>query len=146
MMEIRLTQGKIALVDDVDFDRVNKYRWCYQHGYAVHNTRQNEKIIRTYLHHFIFGRPIRPNQIDHIDGNGLNNQKSNLRIVTARQNCQNKHIKKSSKFVGVCKNKAGGKKWRAVITINGVQQHLGLFRSEKAAALCYSKAASDVSP
>ena len=68
-------------------------------------------------------------QVDHVDGNPLNNCKSNLRIVTSRHNCQNRHYSKSSKYPGVSW-KPLNKKWTARITINAKEKYLGLFENE----------------
>jgi hypothetical protein len=78
-------------------------------------------------------------QIDHIDGNGLNNQKSNLRVVTHRENHQNRQHKKSSKFPGVSWNKKI-KKWNAKIRIGNKSLHLGYFYDEEEASKAYSLA------
>jgi hypothetical protein len=93
MKEILLTQGKVALVDDDDFIKVSSGTWCaqrakttfYAHGHIPHR----KKIIS--MHRFIMGDP-EGKEIDHINGNGLDNRKENLRIVSHQENMINIHI------------------------------------------------------
>jgi hypothetical protein len=134
--EILLTRQKVALVDDEDFERLNLCMWqahkCFKTFYAIRSTTLNRKRIDMKMHRCIVNIP-EGYECDHIDGDGLNNQKSNLRIVTHRQNMQNIHCrKKSSKYLGVCWRERD-KRWRASIEINGRGIHLGNFKSEIAA-------------
>ena len=144
MREIPLTQGKIALVDDEDFERVNQFKW-----YAQKTTRRTWYAARhtpcisgkrsiVYLHGYILDPP-NGMVIDHINGDGLNNQRGNMRIVTQRQNLQNRHHPKSSIYVGVYWNKKS-RKWQAQIQIKGKIKYLGLFDNEIAAAEAYTSA------
>ena len=84
MKEIKLTQGKVALVDDEDFDMLNQYTW-YGDKYA--QTTIERKSVQ--MHRLIMKTP-RWMVVDHIDHNGLNNQKSNLRNCSQSANCKNK--------------------------------------------------------
>jgi hypothetical protein len=81
-------------------------------------------------------------EIDHIDGNGLNNKLDNLRAVTRTENCKNLRIPKhnTSGYPGVSWHKRR-QKWRADININGKQKHLGLFENIDDAAEAYQAAA-----
>jgi len=100
--------GKFALVDDEDYDELIKYRWFGIYAkvssniYVVKNTRINDKWTNRRIHQIIM-QPKKGEIIDHIDGNTLNNQKSNLRICTHQQNSSNKRKYKngSSKYKGV---------------------------------------------
>ena len=76
--------------------------------------------------------------VNHINFNKLDNRVENLELVTARQNSNKKHLKSSSKYVGVCW-RALNKKWKAEIYINGKSKHLGLFNNEYDAHLAYQK-------
>lgn len=141
MREIDLTQGKIAFVDDEDYDRINQFKW-YAHyhkkrWYAIHNLpRQKGKIRKQMgMHNAVIGT-LPGLETDHIDGNGLNNQKRNLRFVSTRQNQQNQHVKKSSHFPGVSWYNAS-ERWRATIYLNGKQKYLGQFTDELEAATAY---------
>jgi hypothetical protein len=87
MRTIPLTQGKVALVDDADFDRLDSYNWCaHKHcntWYAVRNGRRNSRGIRPLvLMHRQLLRASSGVDIDHRDGNGLNNRRKNLRVAT----------------------------------------------------------------
>ena len=95
MKQIPLTKNKFTLVDDEDYELVNKYNWYFGAGYA----RSMEKIL---MHRLIM-KAKKGQMIDHIDGNGLNNQRSNLRFCTHSQNMANKKGFKntSSKYKGV---------------------------------------------
>lgn len=145
MKEIVLTQNQVALVDDCDYERLNKFKWyAKKHRntfYAGRNfPRINGKQYRINMHHEIIGSPPVGKMSDHEDGNGLNNQRYNLRHVTNRQNGQNKkNIQKTSKYPGVSWHKAS-KKWRTTIRINGKHKHLGLFANEVEAFEAYKQA------
>lgn len=147
MREIKLTQGKIALIDDEDFELVNKYRW-YAHKrnnnfYVRTSIKKNSQFTKIEIHRLIMNTIDSNNFVDHIDGNGLNNQKSNLRICTHHQNLMNQQKRKntSSKYKGVRWHKLT-QKWQSRIQINKKQIHLGLFITEYEAAIVYDKAAS----
>jgi hypothetical protein len=143
--EIKLTQGKIALVDDEDFKNINSYRWAaHKHSltfYAVrHPKGSREKLTR--MHNDVLGHKS-GFEIDHIDGDGLNNQRSNLRFVTRRQNLQNLHIKKSSIYPGVSWSKKR-KLWTSQIWINGKAKRLGAFTNETEAFSAYCNALKEI--
>jgi hypothetical protein len=143
MREIQLTQGKVALVDDEDFQVLNRLRWCVHKRkggvyYAIRFISIKNKSYKQWMHRMILPPP-EGKEIDHIDGNGLNNQRSNLRIVTHRQNCQNIHVVKTSKYAGVCYNKRD-KRWNAQIAIDGKVQHLGCYCDEVSAHMAYENA------
>lgn len=147
MKEINLTQGKVAQVDDEDYEFLSQYKWHanknYQTYYAKRSDQRDGISSIISMHRDIMGRS-EGMQIDHIDGNGLNNQKSNLRFVTVRQNAQNKkNINKTSKYPGVRWDKDRNK-WRANIYINGKTKHLGRFESEEDAFCAYRKTVGDI--
>lgn len=134
MKKIPLTQGKFALVDDEDFERVNQFKWAAQnehgHWYAV-------RVVR--MHRFILNAP-EAFHVDHVDDDGLNNQGANIRICTPSQN-QHNRIKQqgSSKYKGVTKYING--KWRVVVGICGKSTHFGYYEDEREAALVYDRVA-----
>lgn len=139
MKEIKLTQGKFALVDDEDYEMLMQYKWHTQNGcrtnYAHRSYRENG-ISKTIPMHRLIMKDNSHNLIDHINGNGLDNRKENLRIVTKRQNAQNLHINKSSKYACVHFNKLS-KKWRSNIRIGKERIHLGYFTNEEDAYKAY---------
>ena len=142
MKEIVLTQGKVALVDDEDFESLNKYKW---HAHKDKNTfyvrrKSNGKGI--LMHWYLIGKQAGLFMHDHINGNGLDNQKHNLRIVSVRDNQCNQRkrkLSKSSRYPGVCRER-NSKKFRAYIYCDGKRIHLGCFGSEEAAFNSYAEA------
>jgi len=150
MKEIALTKGKVALVDDNDFERLNRHKWCVQTTrhtfYAIRQMRfelgGKQKTI--YMHREILNFP-KGKLTDHVDGNGLNNQRSNLRTVTLRQNLQNRHAVKSSRYPGVYRFKYRNfQKWRAKIDVDGKRIFLGFFDSEEEAFDAYASKVNEI--
>lgn len=148
MKEIKLTQGKVALVDDDAFDVLNRVKWyaTYTHSnwYAVRNYRIGvRRQGREKMHHRIIGHPMPGFVTDHLDGNGLNNQRSNLSIVSHRGNNLNNTARRNkktySKFVGVTWDKRHNK-WQSQITSNGQTKWLGRFDNEQQAGEAYKNA------
>lgn len=141
MKTIPLTQGQVALVDDEDYEFLIGFRWfAYFNSYNWYAVKKNSKR----MHRLIMER-IKPGfkgEIDHIDGNGLNNQRSNLRIATHSQNLANKGPQENntSGYKGVSWDKEK-QKWRAQIQYRGVISFLGYFDSEIKAAITYDYAA-----
>jgi len=142
---LHLTQDKVAIVDAEDFDRLNKYKWHVSKSsrtfYASRN--KSRKICRReiYMHRLIINVP--PGMfVDHIDHNGLNNRRSNLRLCTAQQNAWNHRpqLRGKSKYKGVSWRKDGNV-FRAQIWHNGKSVNLGRFKNEIDAAKAYDKAA-----
>lgn len=84
----------------------------------------------------------RADEVDHVDGNGLNCQRGNLRPATSAQNKQNqgRHRDNATGIKGVSRRRG---KWRAQITANGKRQHLGDFETPQEAAVAYQKAAKE---
>ncbi len=148
MKKIPLTQGYFALVDDEDFAWLSKHKWQVSKfpntDYAVRSkTIRYKKREKIQMHRLIVGLSIRDKQeCDHIDGNGLNNQKNNLRVCSRQQNRHNSKSNKcsSSQYKGVAWHKQH-KKWGANITINEKAISLGSFNDELQAARAYDLAA-----
>jgi hypothetical protein len=136
--EIPLSQGKFALVDIEDYERVNRFTWHVDKKgkYASHvTTRKKPPRRKILLHRFVLNAE-KGAIIDHINGDTFDNRKSNLRIVTNRQNHQNRHHPRTSKYPGVSWKK-DRKKWQAQIQIGKDQIYLGSFKSEKEAFNAY---------
>jgi len=121
-----------ALVDDDDYDFLNQFNWSYRRGYVAMRCRDSGKWVT--MHRYMACLIDSKVWVDHKDGNGLNNQKENLRPCTPSQNQINKRPRGTSKYLGV--NKLHGK-WRAAIVVKGRQRHLGLFNNEIDAAKAY---------
>jgi hypothetical protein len=144
--EIILTQGKVAIVDDDMFDYLNQWKWyAHEDGntfYARRNiTISNSKQSKIQMHRLI-AKPTKDMVIDHIDGDGLNNQRINLRICTSMQNIINRKLNANSKtgYKGVSYIKISNK-FRAYININRINKHLGYFIDPIDAARAYNAAA-----
>lgn len=109
MKEIQLTKGKVALVDDEDFNYLNQFKWqvseCRHTSYAIRTERKNglKKTIR--MHRDILSITDVEIIVDHIDHNGLNNQKNNLRQSSCSENNSNRSVvsHSSSNYLGVTK-------------------------------------------
>lgn len=122
---------------------LNLYRWCMnvtllqEKRYA--RRTQDRKTI--YMHRELMNPP-EGMEVDHINGNGLDNRKANLRVCTKEENQQNskKRTGKSSSFKGVCWD-SSGRKWRARITVDKKHLQIGQFEMELKAAEAYDKEA-----
>lgn len=146
-MKFILLNNQTILIDDQCYKILSLYRWYVittgVNSYVICSYWDKEnKLIR--MHRFIMeyslGRKLLSNEhIDHINGNGLDNRISNLRIVTQSQNCMNRGKRKgcSLQYKGVYFDKCH-KKWRSQIRINGKLNFLGYFGSEKKAACVYN--------
>jgi hypothetical protein len=139
MKLIELTKCKFAKVSNTDFEFINSFNWHFASGYAAR--RKNSKSI--YMHRVIVGIPI-GKEVDHINGDKLDNRRSNLRICTHLENHHNeKRVNTKTGFKGIYlyKNKYGWSKWHARISVNDVYISLGYFKDKIDAALAYNKAA-----
>jgi len=163
MKTIKLTKCKSALVDDDDYERLNRFTWF------VNKTGRNTQKYRAiknktkecgfiYMHRIVMNIADPKILIDHRDHNPLNNQKENLIICTTRENCCNATSAKGSisKYLGVTyfnstlkyKSKKTGEvkyyycpAWIAGIWVNYKSIYLGRFKTEKEAAKAYNEAA-----
>jgi len=147
---IRLSKGYYALVDAEDYDHINQWPWHVSHAngdkfYAQRGWRVGKKTFFQKMHREIM-QPGEKLEVDHINGNALDNRKENLRIVTRRQQMQNlqgnKRIK-TSKYPGVIWRKSRNK-WISVISIEGKQKNLYYGDSEEEAYLAYKKAVEEL--
>lgn len=143
---IPLTGGLSAVVDADDLPCVSGWIWHSKRrlnaagGLASCYARRKAGAGFVYMHHAIL--PLQDGtEVDHIDGDGLNNRRSNLRYATKAQNQHNSRLQcnNTSGSKGVSWNKAA-RRWRAFICIHGRQVHLGLFHEKSAAAAAYAEA------
>jgi hypothetical protein len=146
MITVPLTQGFVAVVDDDDA-WVLDYSWRVTvdrsgHRYARRSIRTGHKV-RDILMHREISKAAPGTMVDHKDGDGLNNRRSNLRLATDSQNQWNRKSKRAgtySRYKGVSWYKAYGT-WMAEICKDGVRTYLGQFASEVEAAKAYDRAA-----
>jgi hypothetical protein len=147
--EISLTRGMVVIVDNADFDWLNQFKW-YAHEarntfYAARKElRADGKEHMLKMHRLIMDA--QPKMIvDHRDGNGLNNQRLNLRVASDQQNKCNRPAQSNntSGFKGVSWSKASGK-WLAQIASNGEHKYLGLYLTPLDAAYAYNEAAKEL--
>ncbi len=142
---IELSYDKYTIVDAEDYDRLSKYKWCAvrtgQNWYAKTLDQNGYRLI---LHRLITDAP-KGLIVDHINHNGLDNRKSNLRLCTHQQNNYNQrpYPGKTSRFKGVCLDKRRNK-FIARIQIYGKRIHLGCFHDEIEAAKAYDKKAKEL--
>lgn len=140
-IKIPLSQGKFSIIDDADEAFVNLFKWSFTsvgRGYAVRRVlKPDGRATHQLLHRYLLD-PSTGFEVDHIDGDSLNNCRANLRVCTHKQNRANtrKHKDNTSGFKGVCWSKAA-QKWSAKLR----NKHLGLFGTKEEAALAYDQAA-----
>lgn len=151
-IEIPLTKGYVAIVDWSDRDLAEK-KWSSQvtkvNCYAISHHKRGETLI---LHRIVLERALGrclaiDEYVDHINGNGLDNRRENLRVATKTQNNRNKAKSRSNKsgYKGVWRDKGKVKeRWQAGITANGKKIHLGRFDTREEAHEAYCKAAIEL--
>ena len=147
MKEIQLTRGMVAFVDDSDFEWASKWKWCARPGghgvwYACRRKRraESERRVGNIDMHVAMLGPSPLGYWDHIDRNGLNNQRQNLRPCTNSNNQGNRGliITNTSGLKGVCWKQNA---WNATIYKMDRGVHLGRFRDKIDAAKAYDEAA-----
>lgn len=146
MKEIQLNRGRVALVDDDDYEKLVKFRWITTSGgYVVTSKSVCNRTVNTLMHRMIMGCSRGDGLIiDHKDKNPLNNQKSNLRLCNKSQNAANANKRESaSKYIGVTWVKRE-KIWVAQITKNYQNYYLGRYKNEEDAGLAYNKKAIEL--
>jgi hypothetical protein len=155
MKKIELTQGYSAIVDDVDYERVMAMgSWSVDiHGqkplhmaYAATYTKNGgEHSWTTTRMHRVIVQAKRGMDVDHINHDGLDNRRANLRVCSHAENIRNKRKSRgtSSIYKGVSWHKSRGK-WEAYIIVSGRKTHLGLYADEAEAARAYNEAAREM--
>lgn len=156
MKIIPLTKDKVTSVDDDDYEWLIKHKWQYlstRNGYAIRGYYENGKCKHYYMHRLITKCPENM-QVDHINGNSLDNRKSNLRICTHSQNLHNSRKqrgirgKSSSMYKGVRfmpreikgmrKITKHRKNWNMYIYYKKKRVYGGVYNTEKEAAVAYN--------
>lgn len=145
-----LSQGKVAVIDFDDFEKVRPYKWHLSKSqnnlYARHNFSNDAGYL--ILHRFLLDAPDNMD-VDPRDGDGLNNRRNNIRLCTPSQNAQARQRKRpsmTSSFRGVFwdKHKAHKAAWTARLRFNGKNIHCGSFKKEEDAARAYDKKAIEL--
>ena len=140
--EIQLTKGAVAVVDDADYEDLMRYRWCLNaQGYAVRGYRRDGVKHQVRMHRAVVGPACDGFEVDHINGNKLDNRRSNLRIATRSQNAVNIPVAPHSSIYRGVRMAKGRGMWTARICVNRKQIHLGQYKTEIEAARAYNDAA-----
>jgi len=141
MQTILLTKGQVTIVDDADFSILNSFKWHLSNPCNSFYATTNYKNKKISMHRFIMSPP-KGMEVDHINGNGLDNRRGNLRICTRSENHQNSktYCTRVSTLKGFYFDK-GKKQFRGRIKVNGKQLDLGYFDNMEEAAKAYNEAA-----
>ena len=147
---INTGNGHKAIVDLEDLPRLSQSRWFTDKNrntyYAYRNVWTNGVCKKIYMHREVIGDIPDGKEVDHINGNGLDNRKCNLRFCSHKENCQasRKRAKAASKYKGLSWDRHGNN-WRArIMNLTGQRLELGRFESELDAANAYDKAALEL--
>jgi hypothetical protein len=142
--EIPLSKGKVALVDDEDYELLHEHRWhMMSTGYAARNRslKQYTQPGLILMHRVIVGAK-KGQYVDHVNGDKLDNRRSNLRICTQSQNSANRRLDSNNtsgaKGVSWCKER---QKWQVHIRVKGKQLNLGRYDDFSEACAAYDAAA-----
>ncbi len=134
MKQIPLTQGKFALVDDEDYEYLNQWKWHYASFHAYRKDITGKTIA---MHNLVI-KPPKGKLVDHKNGNGIDNQRSNLRFATSKQNSYNSKKKPGKgNFKGVCQKAHYPNKYFTSISKDKKQYYIGYFENEHHAAVAY---------
>ena len=135
--------GKFALIDDSDYEMLSKYKWyCDFVGYAPTASSKKLKLQKSIrMHRLIMGNP-KNKDVDHINGDRLDNRKKNLRVCSSSQNMSNRNVQSNNKLgvKGVIRNRTGNK-FIAQIGYRRKNKFIGVFKTIRSAALAYNRAA-----
>ena len=142
MKLIPLTKGQHAIVDGEDFEFLSRHKWTALQKKNTFYAYRQPASGHIYMHRLLTNCP--PGlDVDHVNGNGLDNRKSNLRICTRAQNLHNARCRrtgKTSRYKGVCWNR-DLRKWMSSIRHNGKLVYVGFFLDEMTAARAWDEAA-----
>jgi hypothetical protein len=144
--KVFLTTGEVALVSKQDYNSISSYNWyrkkVAKDGWENIYAQTNIDGTSVSMHRLIMDFP--NDEVDHINGDGLDNRRENLRLCSHSQNLCNQGSTEnsSSQFKGVYRSKRG--RWRAELNYEGCRYRLGIFDSEREAALAYDRKALEI--
>lgn len=144
VVEVKLTRGLVTVIDAEDLELVSQHKWCARQGgntYYALGKHDGKKVL---LHRFLVNA-LDGIHVDHINHDGLDNRRGNLRLCTRSENLRNsqKHKGCISEFKGVTKRPDGRRKpWEAQIYVNK-KKYRRFFFTELEAALCYDEMAKE---
>ena len=139
---IPISRGMTALIDDEDYEAVSKHKWNavkFRNVFYAITSAEGKPLL---LHRLITQAP-KGAQVDHANGDGLDNRRENLRICTHADNMRNRRMQKNNKtgYRGVT---VKGKKYRACLSLNNKTIHIGVFADPKDAAKAYDEKAQEL--
>lgn len=144
---IPLTKGEFAIVDEIDFDELNKKKWHLSYNgkvkYAARAFQKKDGKWSLECMHRVIMNPEKEEMVDHKNRNGLDNRRENLRVATRSENAANRKLGKGRKYLGISWNKKH-KKWIANITKLKQRYYLGFFDTEEDAAMAYDIKAKEL--
>ena len=145
MREIPLTRGKKALVDDADYDYLSAWKWCATPSTRTFYAFRRQNKMGVWMHRFLLGVTDPNVHVDHVNRNGLDNQRCNLRLADPSRNHMNATKigghPHTSKYKGVCWDSVRGK-WKLQIKIHGQHIRQTRYDNEEEAARAYDELAS----
>lgn len=140
MPEVELTQGLVALYDEEDADLICAHKWHAKTrkntSYAATNVKIDGRYRWRTMHRLLLQPPVGM-VIDHINGNGLDNRRCNLRVCTQAENMRNRRPYGKSQYLGVALDQTKRRPWRVTCG----KRHIGGFETEVEAALAYDAVA-----
>lgn len=148
MKEIELTQGQVAIVDDEDYEYLSQWKWhlhnAYGGGMYARRSSSPPNKSSIYMHRVIM-KAKKENLVDHIDGNGLNNLRGNLRLCNHAENSRNRKKNKNNTvgYKGVSFDKSHNI-FRVDISVEGKRVFVGNYKKQEEAALAYDKKAKEL--
>jgi len=146
MRQIQLTQNKVAIVDDTDYERLNRFKWYANKWgniyYAMRQAPRSSCKQRSILMHRVVLDTPKGIEVDHINKNGLDNRRSNLRRCNHAENGRHRQLNRNSTtgLKGVCW-RSSDCRWQSQIRVNNKKIYLGYYRTSKEAARAYDAAA-----
>lgn len=146
---VPLTRGFTAIIDAADVPLIEGFNWSAlvlrRHVYAYRQSRAGGVLVTTYMHRLLAAPPHEDSVVDHIDGDSLNNRRSNLRLASRSQNQHNMRLRLSSKSgaKGVSWNSRRNA-WEARIQLQGRARFLGYHATLSDASAAYAKASAEL--